>query len=138
MLAVVRAPRMPKTEPACFSIQGNVPEYVMKYLRSKFNDVQVFEPESCFTENDSAEDDEELIRWEDSGLEEKFQSMTTPGESLKLLRANFKMTQRQLAEKVGIAVQAISAMERGRAPIGRKMAHKLADALGTSYKNLFW
>ncbi|MCQ2104317.1 MULTISPECIES: helix-turn-helix transcriptional regulator [unclassified Fibrobacter] len=110
----------------------------MKYLRSKFNDVQVFEPESCFTENDSAEDDEELIRWEDSGLEEKFQSMTTPGESLKLLRTNFKMTQRQLAEKVGIAVQAISAMERGRAPIGRKMAHKLADALGTSYKNLFW
>lgn len=138
MLAVVRGPRMQKTESACFSIQGNVPEYVMKYLRSKFNDVQVFEPESNMTENDSAEDEEELIRWEDSGLEEMFQATTTPGESLKLLRTNFKMTQRQLAEKTGIAVQAISAMERGRAPIGRKMAHKLADALGTSYKNLFW
>ncbi len=26
-------------------------------------------------------------------------------------------------------------MERGREPIGRKMAHRLANALGTSYKN---
>ena len=29
-------------------------------------------------------------------------------------------------------------MERGREPIDRKMAHRLANALGTSYKNLFW
>jgi len=137
MLAVVRAPRMQKTKTACFSIQGDVPEYVMKYLHSKFSDVQVFQLDPP-AQNSVQEDDEELIRWEDTGIEEMVQAMTTPGESLKLLRTTFKMTQRQLAEKTGVAVQAISAMERGRAPIGRKMAHKLADALGTSYKNLFW
>lgn len=137
MLAVVRAPRMQKTEPVCFSIQGDVPEFVMRYLRSQFKDVQIIEPLPAAEEN-SHDDDEELVRWEDTGIEEIFQAITTPGESLKLLRTNFKMTQRQLAEKAGVAVQAISAMERGKAPIGRKMAHKLADALGTSYRNLFW
>lgn len=137
MLAVVRAPRTQKTEPACFSIQGDVPEFFMKYLQSRFEDIQIFNPEPP-PESIVHDDDEELIRWEDTGIEEMFQAMTTPGESLKLLRTNFKMTQRQLAEKAGVAVQAISAMERGKAPIGRKMAHKLADALGTSYRNLFW
>lgn len=29
-------------------------------------------------------------------------------------------------------------MERGREPIGHKMAHRPANALGTSYKDLFW
>ena len=29
-------------------------------------------------------------------------------------------------------------MERGKLPIGRKMAHRLADALWTTYRNLFW
>lgn len=138
MLAVVRAPRMQKSEPVCFSIQGDVPKYVMKYLYSKFSDVQVFDPKPAEANETSADDDEEYIRWEDSGIEELFQSMTTPGESLKLLRTNFRITQRELSKRTGIAVQAISAMERGRAPIGRKMAHKLADALGTSYRNLFW
>jgi len=136
MLAVVRAPRTQSTESACFSIQGEVPEYVMKYLRAKFSDVRVMDLESI--SDKKQENDEELIRWEDSDLHKKIRSQMTPGGNLKLLRTTFKMTQRQLAEKTGVAVQAISAMERGRAPIGRKMAHKLADALGTSYKNLFW
>lgn len=138
MLAVVRAPRMQKTEPVCFSIQGEIPGFVMKYLHSKFKDVQIFEPEPIKTRRASANDDEELVRWEDTGIEEMVQAMTTPGKNLKLLRTTFKMTQRELSEKTGVAVQAISAMERGRAPIGRKMAHKLAGALGTSYRNLFW
>lgn len=43
------------------------------------------------------------------------ESKTTPAESLKLLRTTFGYTQQQLA-----------------------MAHRLADALGTSYRNLFW
>lgn len=136
MLAVVRAPRTQNTESACFSIQGDVPEYVMKYLRTKFSDVRIMDLNSTSEEN--PESDEELIRWEDSELHKKIRSQMTPGGNLKHLRTTFKMTQRQLAEKTGVAVQAISAMERGRAPIGRKMAHKLADALGTSYKNLFW
>lgn len=134
MLAVVRAPRMQSIEPVCFSIQGDVPDFVMKYLHSKFADIRIMDTNSA----EESEDEDELVRWEDTDLHREIRAKMTPGSNLKLLRTNFKMTQRQLAEKVGIAVQAISAMERGKAPIGRKMAHKLADALGTSYKNLFW
>lgn len=135
MLAVVRAPRMQKVKPVCFSIQGDVPEYVMKYLRSKFSDIRIVDTTPVATEESN---EDELINWEESDLHKEIRSQMTPGGNLKLLRTTFKMTQRELAEKTGVAVQAISAMERGRAPIGRKMAHKLADALGTSYENLFW
>ena len=63
---------------------------------------------------------------------------STPAESLKLLRTTFGYTQQQLADKASITKQQVSAMERGKEPIGRKMAHRLANALRTSYKNLFW
>ena len=66
------------------------------------------------------------------------EARSTPAESLKLLRTTFGYTQQQLADKVGITKQQVSAMERGKEPIGRKMAQRLANALGTSYKNLFW
>lgn len=135
MLVVVRSPRKKNAEPTCFSFHGNIPDYVIKYLRSKFADIQVMDDVSVVSEEENGD---ELIRWEDSDLHKEIRVNMTPGGNLKILRSTFKMTQRQLAEKVGVAVQAISAMERGRAPIGRKMAHKLADALGTSYKNLFW
>lgn len=138
MLAVVRAPRMQKTEPVCFSIQGEVPEYVMKFLRRKFADIRIMDTTPIPKDSDANDYDEELIRWEDSKLQKDILATMTPGGNLKLLRTTFKMTQRELSKKTGVAVQAISAMERGRAPIGRKMAHKLADALGTSYRNLFW
>jgi len=63
---------------------------------------------------------------------------TTPGESLKSLRKNRGLTQKALSEKSGIASTAISDMEHKRIPIGRKSAQKLAAALGTSIRNLFW
>jgi DNA-binding XRE family transcriptional regulator len=62
----------------------------------------------------------------------------TPSENLKLLRKNRSLTQNALAQKSGIAAAAISDMEHGRIPIGRKSAQKLAAALGTSVNNLFW
>lgn len=83
-------------------------------------------------------DNEEPVEIIKSDGFKEIESKTTPAESLKLLRTTFGYTQQQLADKVGITKQQISAMERGREPIGRKMAHRLANALGTSYKNLFW
>lgn len=83
-------------------------------------------------------DDEECVEWFKTDLAKQIKAETTPAESLKLLRTTFGYTQQQLADKVGITKQQVSAMERGREPIGRKMAHRLANALGTSYKNLFW
>ena len=83
-------------------------------------------------------DDEEPVEIIKSDWFKEIESKNMPAESLKLLRTTFGYTQQQLADKVGITKQQISAMERGREPIGRKMAHRLANALGTSYKNLFW
>ena len=83
-------------------------------------------------------DNEEPVEIIKSDWFKEIESKTSPAESLKLLRTTFGYTQQQLADKVGITKQQISAMERGREPIGRKMAHRLANALGTSYKNLFW
>ncbi len=81
--------------------------------------------------------DEETVEISKTGLFRQMEAETPPAESLKLLRTTFGYTQ-QLADKAGITKQQVSAMERGREPIGRKMAHCLADALGTTYRNLFW
>ncbi len=84
------------------------------------------------------DDDEETVEISKTELFRQMEAETTPAESLKLLRTTFGYTQQQLADKAGIMKQQVSAMERGREPIGRKMAHRLADALGTTYRNLFW
>jgi len=112
---------------AMFTFEGkNIPDYVVLYFQSAFPDVEVVDA------------DEEPVEIMKSDWFKGIESKTTPAESLKLLRTTFGYTQQQLADKVGITKQQISAMERGREPIGRKMAHRLANALGTSYKNLFW
>jgi DNA-binding XRE family transcriptional regulator len=113
-----------------FTFEGkNIPDHLVLYLKSAFPDVE---------EIKSDIDDEEYVEWDDTELAKQIRSDTTPAESLKLLRTTFGYTQQALAEKVGITKQQISSMERGKTPIGRKMAHRLANALGTSYKNLFW
>ncbi len=113
-----------------FTFEGkNIPDHLVLYLKSAFPNVE---------EIKSDIDDEEYVEWDDTELAKQIRSDTTPAESLKLLRTTFGYTQQALAEKVGITKQQISSMERGKTPIGRKMAHRLANALGTSYKNLFW
>ena len=57
----------------------------------------------------------------------------TPAKSLKIMRTNAGLTQKQLADKIGIAKQNYNSLERGSRPISMMMAKKLADALGTSY-----
>lgn len=101
MLVVVRSPRKKNAEPVCFSIQGYVPDYVMRYLRSKFADIQVMDDVPVVSEEENGD---EMIRWEDLDLHKEIRVNMTPGGNLKILRSTFKMTQRQLAEKVGVAV----------------------------------
>jgi transcriptional regulator with XRE-family HTH domain len=50
--------------------------------------------------------------------------------------ARFKaeLTQKQLAEKLGVLPHHISEMEHGKRPISKKMAHKLAEVLDVNYK----
>lgn len=115
---------------AWFTFEGqNIPDHLILYLRSAFPDIK---------EEKVEDDDEEYVDAEDNDWFREVQASTTPAESLKLLRTTFGYTQQALADKAGITKQQVSAMERGKLPIGRKMAHRLADALGTSYRNLFW
>ena len=58
------------------------------------------------------------------------------GDSIRGLRYREDMTQKQLAEKVGISVQNLSHMEHGRRPIGKDMAKRLAKVLNTDWRLL--
>lgn len=44
------------------------------------------------------------------------------------------MTQAQLAAMIGVKAGHISEMEKGKRPIGKEMAKRLAKVLSTSYK----
>lgn len=87
-----------------FTFEGtNIPEHLLLYIRSAFPNVE-----------DVVNGDEEYVEWGETDLAKQIKAETTPAESLKLLRATFGYTQQQLADKVGITKQQISAMERGR------------------------
>jgi DNA-binding XRE family transcriptional regulator len=58
---------------------------------------------------------------------------TTP---LRAYRTREDLTQRELAEKVGIPQRHISEMETDKRPIGKEMAKRFAEVLGADYRAL--
>jgi len=60
-----------------------------------------------------------------------------PGDTLKGARLMHELTQAQLAAMIGVKPGHISEMEKGKRPIGKEMARRLAKALNTSYKVFF-
>jgi len=58
------------------------------------------------------------------------------GDAIRGLRYRECLTQKQLAEKMGISVQNLSNMEHGRRPIGKDMAKRFARALDTDWRLL--
>ncbi|MBS6503776.1 MAG: helix-turn-helix transcriptional regulator [Clostridium sp.] len=54
------------------------------------------------------------------------------GDKIKELRKSKKMTQVQLAEKIGIAQSTLGMIEKNRTPAGRKTLIKLADFFGVT------
>jgi ribosome-binding protein aMBF1 (putative translation factor) len=44
------------------------------------------------------------------------------------------LTQKQLAERIGIAQHHVSEMENGKRTVGKEMARKLAEALNVDYR----
>ena len=56
------------------------------------------------------------------------------GVAVKGARAKSGLTQKQLADELGILPHHISAMEHGKRPISKKMARKLGSILNISYK----
>jgi ribosome-binding protein aMBF1 (putative translation factor) len=66
-------------------------------------------------------------------VEEVFPDMQ-PGDILRGARHRDGLTQAQLAAKIGVKPSHISEMEKGKRPIGKDMAKRLAKALNTSYQ----
>ena len=56
------------------------------------------------------------------------------GHALRGLRSREGLTQKQLAEMIGVKPSHISEMENGKRTIGKEMAKRLAKALRTEYK----
>ena len=57
-----------------------------------------------------------------------------PAMALRGLRTKEGITQKQLAERLGITQTRVSEMETGVRPISVDMAKRIAEAYGTSYK----
>ena len=78
--------------------------------------------------HDSEEDDGKLC-----SIEQVFPDFHI-GHALRGLRSREELTQKQLAEMVGIKPSHISEMENGRRTIGKESAKRLGKALKISYK----
>ena len=64
----------------------------------------------------------------------EFSDDQLPGVVLVGARHKEGLTQKQLAEKLGIPQSHISEMENSKRPIGKSMAKRLAKVLGVGYK----
>jgi predicted transcriptional regulator len=106
-----------------FKITGDVPVFYLDLTRRLFPNIV------------EESDDEELIDISESDWYKKMKASITPGDSLRSLRTMREMKQTELAKKVGVEPRQISDMEKGRAPIGKKMAMRLGEALNMDYKH---
>ena len=111
MLAVVKRPRI--------EIRAkHIPAPLVRFLKDTYK-----------PENVIVSDEDVAVPFEDS---EWFKSLeTTPAEMIVANRDLRNWSQVTLAEKLGIQVQNLCAMENGRRTVSRKMALKLGKIFGT-------
>jgi DNA-binding XRE family transcriptional regulator len=111
--------------PVEFTITGNAPAFYIDLTRRLFPDVK----------ETAKEDDGELMNIDDWDWWKEKTASITPGDHLRVSREMRGMRQSELAKKIGVSPQQISDMEKGRAPIGKKMAMRIGEALNFSYKH---
>jgi DNA-binding XRE family transcriptional regulator len=108
-------------------MKGDIPEKVLRVLRDEYGELDV-----------SLDADDELLEMTATDWYKKVAAEITPGEALRAYRDNAGLTQDALGAMVGgVPRQHISGMEKGRRPIGREMAKKLAAVLRTSPDKFF-
>jgi len=117
MQAVVKTPRIE------VNIRGELSPKLIAVLEEEFG------KELLLTE----ESDEETVDIFATDWYREIQSKTTPGDTLKIYRENYGLTQAQLGEMLGgIPRQHVSNMERGIRPVSMKTARKLAKVFKVS------
>lgn len=79
------------------------------------------------------DDENSTVNWEDTAVYKKFKK-NSPGIALKTHRENANLSQKELAEKLGIKQHHISEMERGLRGISVNMGHKLAKVLNVGFR----
>lgn len=113
MLAVVKKPHI--------EISADmIPEELMNFLQNHYKNVEVID------------DENELVDISETNWYQDMKSTRTPGSTLKRYRKRAGMSQPELAEKLGMVKQNISAMENDSRGISKATAHKLAEIFQVS------
>ena len=76
---------------------------------------------------------EESINWREA-VKEAYGNLSINSISLKGMRNREGWTQVELAAKIGVSQANLSKMENGKRPIGKKIAHRLAEVFETDYR----
>ena len=81
--------------------------------------------------------DEESVALESTDWYKKMSAEMTPGKAIRADRGLRGWTQNVLAQKLGISIQNLSAMEHDRRPVSKKMAAKLSQVFGVPPETYF-
>jgi DNA-binding XRE family transcriptional regulator len=119
MLVVVKKPH---TKRPLFEISGRmIPAWILDGVKKNYG-----------TNANIEENENELIRVEDSDWYKEMKKTITPGDSLRIYRTRDHLTQVALAAKIGATQQRINEWEKGKREMSKEIAKKLGELFGTS------
>ena len=130
MLAVVKEPHIE------LAINGaaNDVDALMEFIKKKYDvTIVVIPSEHGAEQTEELDDDDEYM----NVFETDFWRETTPGDLLAGTRLKHELTQKRLAELSGISYATISAYERGKQPLSRRAAVRLAKAMDEDPESFF-
>lgn len=114
MLAVVKKRR---TNKRLFEIKGEIPNHIIDYFRHEYG--------SAFQIVEDAE--QELVDVFETDWFKKLNRKASAGESIRIYRQNFGITQTDLGKQLGnYSKQYISDLENSRRSISKEVAKKLS------------
>lgn len=105
-------------------ITGRGARYILRDLRRLYKDKLIIDEEP-------GQEDYQEPDWN-----RKRPARIKPGAALRVCRCSNRLSLAALAEVSGVPKGHLSQMENGKRPIGKRMAQKLADALGCDYRGL--
>ncbi len=114
MLAVVKKPHIEINA-------EEIPEKLLKFLTDNYSKVEIIN------------NDDELVDISETSWYRERANSSMPGQVLKRYRKRNNMSQAELGDKLGVAKQNISAMERGSRGISKAIARDLAKIFQVSH-----
>jgi DNA-binding XRE family transcriptional regulator len=115
-----------KTPLIKINIKGEVHPKVLSVLKEVYGEkLELIEDE-----------DDEFVDAFETDWFKKVSTRLTPAKNIRIYREIHGMTQEELGEKLGgVPRQNISYMERGRRPVSKSIAKKLAEIFDVSVEN---